>query len=30
MGLFFLNKTYQKAAELLEKLGEKQSFVPLL
>lgn len=30
MGPFFLNKTYKKATELLQKLVEKQSFSPLL
>ncbi len=30
MGPFFLNKTYQKATELLQKVVEKQSFAPLL
>lgn len=30
MGPFFLNKTYQKATELLQKLAEQQSFSALL
>lgn len=30
MGPFFLNKTYQKATGLLQRVVEKQSFVPLL
>lgn len=30
MGPFFLNKTYQKAAELLQRVVEKQSFSALL
>lgn len=30
MGPFFLNKTYKKATELLQKVVEKQSFAPLL
>jgi 2-methylisocitrate lyase-like PEP mutase family enzyme len=30
MGPFFLNKTYTKATELLQKLVDKQSFAPLL
>lgn len=30
MGPFFLNKTYKKATEVLQRVMEKQSFVPLL